>query len=228
MVLFLAVQVLSVVLALGPRVVISTSEAITIQLSNVVQCEPVSFILTGQPHATPTWLTLVPFSSAPVFIPITNTSSTLNSVNVTFVPFAAGTDFIASLDDANHSSVAEVSDIVRVLPSPSRDVSCLVKSDGRAGSDYVLNTNTVSQCENFTLQYNRTAIFQTPTVRLFNPEGPSLLLKSTSDDTATGVATYLLSFVRNKEVVLVFDDGAGHNASSAIMTAEMSQAPWIA
>jgi len=81
-----------------------------------------------------------------------------------------------------------------------------------------LNNNTFSQCENFTLAYDRTVISRAPSVRFYSPRGPSRLLNLTMDEAATGTATYLMSFERNKEVVLVFDDGFNHWQSSALMT----------
>ncbi|KAF5382626.1 hypothetical protein D9615_003014 [Tricholomella constricta] len=206
------------VLAFGPQVVLSLD--FTFQLSEVKQCEPVSISFKGndKANAIPMWLTLIPFSSSPISIPIPNAAVNTSGVLVTFMPFAAGTTFVASLDDATGENVAKVSDIIRVLPSPSNDSTCLPASQDTVVTHFTLDNSTFSQCESFTLNYNRTIISRAPSARFYNPKGPSSLLNVTSDDPETGTATYLLKFNRSKEVVLVFDDGLSHRESSALMS----------
>ncbi|KAG6841693.1 hypothetical protein C0991_007963 [Blastosporella zonata] len=217
---FLAVLVFGV-LALGPQVVLSNYVNSTFELSEVQQCEPVFITFAANYSAytlNPTSLTLVPFNSTPVSIPISNTPSNISSVSVTFVPFAAGTPFLASLNDATGESVTQVSDIIQVLPSPTGNVSCLPKNQAATVNYLTVDNSTFSQCNNFTINYNHTALSRAPSVRLYSPEAPSSLLNLTSDDNTTGTATYLLSFRQSKEVVLVFNDDLGHKISSAIMT----------
>ncbi|GLB38239.1 hypothetical protein LshimejAT787_0501040 [Lyophyllum shimeji] len=215
---FLAVLLFGV-LAIGPQVV--QSLAFKFELSEVKQCEPVSITFVGNSSASavPMFLTLVPFNSSPISIPIPNAAANTSGVYVTFFPLEAGTTFVASLDDATGENVARVSDIIRVLPSPTNNTTCLPASkDAAKPTLFTLDNSTFSQCENFTLTYNRTVLFRAPSIRFYSPRGPSRLLNLTSDDAATGTATYLLSFVRNFPVVLVFDDGSSHRQSSALMT----------
>jgi len=206
------------VLAFGPQVVLSLN--FKFELSEVKQCEPVSITFVGNStNAIPMRLTLVPFNSNPISIPIPNAAANTSGVYVTFFPFAAGTNFLASLDDATGENVAKVSDIIRVLPSSTGSTTCLPTSkDSANNTHFTVNDSTFSQCEQFSLTYDRNVISRAPSVRLYNPKGPSLLLNSTADDTATGIATYLMSFDRNKEVVLVFDDGSVHQQSTALIT----------
>ncbi|KAG6916325.1 hypothetical protein DXG01_007375 [Tephrocybe rancida] len=212
-------------LALGPQVVLSSLN-FTFALSEVKQCEPLSITFTGDSNTSPTplSLTLVPFNSqsTPVSLPISNTSSDIFGVYVTFVPFPANTTFLASLDDASGENVAEVSGIVRVLPSPTGNVSCLPKRRlSTVTETFTVDNSTFSQCENFSVHYNPT-VSHAPSVRIYNPEGPSQLLNLTNDDNTTGTATYLLSSQKSKQVVLVFDNGLGQRQSSEIMTDDLN------
>ncbi|KAG5646527.1 hypothetical protein DXG03_003294 [Asterophora parasitica] len=208
------------VLALGPQVVLSLS--FKFKLSEVKQCEPVSIIFDGNVNANalPMWLSLIPFNSSPVSIPIPNAAAGTSGVDVTFVPFATGTTFIASLSGASGESVAKVSDIIRVLPSPSGNSTCLPETEEseKAPTRFNIIPGTFSQCETFTLNYDRSIVSRAPTVRYYNPKGPSRLLNLTADEPETGSATYMLSYNRGKEVVLVFDDGSTHAESSALMS----------
>lgn len=218
--LFLVVLLFGV-LAFGPQVVLSLN--FKFELSEVKQCEPVSVTFVGNSNASaiPMWLTLVPFNSSPISIPIPNADANTSGVYVTFFPLEAGSTFVASLDDATGENVARVSDIIRVLPSPTGNTTCLPTSnDAPKSTPFTLKSSTFSQCENFTLTYDRTVISRAPSVRFYNPRGPSRLLNLTTDEAATGTATYLMTFNRNKEVVLVFDDGSNHRQSGALITIE--------
>ncbi|KAG6850344.1 hypothetical protein H0H93_014617 [Arthromyces matolae] len=216
MVLFFAVQVLSL-LIMGPQAVLSSTGNFSFSLSDVVQCEPVSISFLGNSAiASPAQLTLVPFNAPPVSLPISDTLSNGSVVNVTFVPFAAGTRFLASLDDANGNSLTNVSDVLQVLESGN--ASCLPASTTGVLNNFLIDNSTFSQCEDFTLQYNRSAISHAPTIRLFHSNAPSLQLNLTSDDNTTGEATYLLSFYHGKKVVLTLSDDSSDEASSLVMT----------
>ncbi|KAG6833438.1 hypothetical protein H0H87_006804 [Tephrocybe sp. NHM501043] len=208
------------ILTIGPQVVLSLN--FTFTLSEVKQCEPVSITIVGNStvHTTsPTSLTLVPFNSTPVSIPISDAPSNISSVSVASVPFAAGTRFLASLDDASGENLAKVSAVVEVLPSPTGNATCLPKAEHTVTTrNFILNNSTFSQCENFTITYNHAAISRAPSIRALSPEGPSHLLNLANEDSSTETATYLLSFKRSKVVVLIYDDGMGHTESSVIMT----------
>ncbi|RDB17953.1 hypothetical protein Hypma_000948 [Hypsizygus marmoreus] len=215
--LFFAVLVFGV-LALGPQVVLSLN--FNFNISKVEQCEPVSITFVGSASASaiPMLLTLVPSGYNPITIPIPNAAASTSGVYVTFVPFPAGTTFVASLDDVTGESVAKVSDIIRVLPSPTENTTCLPSLQDTTTRRFTVNSTTFSQCENFTVAYDRTVVTRPPFIRFYNPNGPSRLLNLTADDPATGIATYLMSFERSKEVVMMIDDGFGHREATPIMT----------
>ncbi|KAG6813576.1 hypothetical protein H0H92_009620 [Tricholoma furcatifolium] len=209
------------VLALAPQVVRSLSFNFTFQLPEVEQCEPVSLTFTGNSYGyantSSVSLTLVPFNSTPISIPIPETAYNISGVNVTFFPFADGTPFIALLDDASGENIALVSDIAQVLPSPTANASCLSGTAAVQASNYTLDNSTFSQYETFTLKYNHSVISQAPSVRVFIPGGASHFLNLTDDDKA-GTATYLLSVKQGKEVVMVYDGGEGYQESSTLLT----------
>lgn len=214
--LFFAALVFGV-LAFGSQVVLSSN--FKFQLSQVEQCEPVTITFVGNTDvkAIPMLLTLVPFNSSPISIPIPNAASNTSGVYVTFVPFAAGTTFVASLDDTTGENVAQVSDVIRVLPSPTENKACLPSLTDTTPKRFTVDS-TFSQCEVFTVNYNRTVISSAPTVRLYSPNGPSRLLNVTTDEPEKGRATYVMDFDRGKEVVLVVDDGFNHQETTALTT----------
>lgn len=205
------------VLAFGPQAVLSLI-TLKFQISEVKQCEPVTMTFVGNtgPDAIPMFLTLIPFGSSPLSIPIPNAAADSSGVYVTFVPFAAGTNFVASLDDATGENVAKVSDVIRVLPSDTGNTTCL--PTGPSPTFFTLNNSTFSQCEEFTLSYDRSVISRAPSGRFYSPKGSSRVLKLKSDDPTTGTATYVMNFDRGKQVVFVFDDGSAHQESSGLIS----------
>jgi hypothetical protein len=205
------------VLAFGSQVVLSLN--FKFELSQVEQCEPVSITFVGDANvnAVPMSLTLLPFGSHPISIPIPNAAANTSGVYVTFFPFAEGTTFLASLDDGAGENAAKVSDIIRVLPSPTGNTTCLMPADDKVPSLFTLDS-ALSQCEEFTVTYNQSVISKSPTVRLYSPEGPSFIINRTSENPANGSATYMMSYDRTKQVVLLFDNGSNHQETSTLMT----------
>lgn len=191
-------------LALGPQVVLSASQ-FKFTIGTVQQCEPVSITFSGvdKAHPVPASLILLPFNATPIAIPIPNAATNSSGVYVTFLPLAANTQFMASLDDETGDNSAKVSDVIRVLPSPTNNASCL--STATVTTPAFTLVDTPSQCENFTVAYATTR--KAPTIRAFNPKGGSNPLTMVSDDTDTGRASYIMNQFRGFQVVLMmFDD----------------------
>ncbi|KAF8645118.1 hypothetical protein AX16_007947 [Volvariella volvacea WC 439] len=188
------------------------------KFSEVQQCEPVSITFVGDADldAVPMTLTVLPFNSNPVVIPIPNAAPNSSGVEVTFLPIAAGTTFIASLDDITGNNSAKVSDIIRVLPSPTNDSTCL-PSPSEQQRIFRLSGD-VEQCEELTVLYDTQTVSSAPSVRLFNPEGTSFLLELTNDDPAQGAARYMMKFSKRSDVVLLISDGHGNQETSDLLT----------
>ncbi|KAJ7095704.1 hypothetical protein B0H15DRAFT_67300 [Mycena belliarum] len=209
---------LSVLVALGPQVVRGSFK---FTLSPVVQCEPVQISFSGSDannHSVPTTLTILPLQdfALPIRIPIPNGVANSTGIQLSFLPLPADTRFIASLDDIN-GTLAKVSDVIKV-ETPSNPATAVATCFG-AGiipvSFYQLN-DTMNQCEPFTITYNTT---DPPKIRAFFPRGGSTELPLVN--TTTGVvntATYTAKVPRNKQVALLFDDGAGHLQTTKLVT----------
>ena len=182
------------------------------------QCAPIllSFSgLTSTVSGAPVSLTIIPLNSTAIVVPLQNNSFSAGiGLNL---PFAAGSQFIASLDDASGSNIINISDIMPVLPSPNNNSTCVLQPDQDLPSPFVLASPVVSQCQNFTVNYNTTIVSQAPSIRLYSPNGPSFFLNATSDDPLSGVATYTMAFSYGRGVVLLMDDGKGMNKTSALL-----------
>ena len=196
-----------------PQVVISTLQ---FQISQVRQCEPVSITLIGDPNTDPIpmSLTLIPFDYHLISVHLPNATANSSAVYVSFFPFPQGTSFVATIDDINMTSAGVVSDIINVLPSPTGNKSCLPERRG-SSNIYTINS-TISQCQEFNVTYNTSVVSQAPSIRLFNPLGPSFLLNQTADNRDEGTATYLMNFNQGEEIVLLFDGGDNNRKTSPL------------
>jgi len=205
----------ALLLVFVPHVVLST---IQFQISQVRQCEPVSITLTGDPNMDPIpmTLTLIPFDYHLISVHLPNATANISGVYVSFFPFPQGTSFVATLDDVKKTSAGMpvVSDIIHVLPSPTGNTTCLSQAP-RSPNIYTINS-TISQCQEFNVTYNKSVVSQGPSIRLFNPLGPSFLLNQTADNRDEGTATYLMDFNQGEEVVLLFDGGADNRKTSPL------------
>ena len=193
--------------------------------ATVQQCAPtlLSFSgLTSTAYRAPASLTLLPFNSTAITVPLQNINFSAG-IGLDFLPFAAGSQFIASLDDASGSNIINTSDIIPVLPSPNNNSTCVQTPDGTLARTFTLASAVVSQCQNFTINYDTTIVSQAPSVRLYSPSGPSFFLNSTSDDPISGMATYIMAFPYGREIVLLMDDGEGTEETSALMTGTTGQ-----
>lgn len=187
--------------------------------STIRQCEPVSitFFQTAKAKALPTSLTLLPFDSTPISIPLPNAATNSTGVTVTFLPLAAGTRFVASLDDETGDNSAKVSDIFRVFDSPTGDASCLAGAP--AASNIFTLPQTVSQCETFNVRYTSA---QPPTLRVYYPKGGSTELSQVGppqDVAGTKTAAYNMTVKRLEAIVLLaFNGDVEQGRTSTLLT----------
>jgi hypothetical protein len=107
-----------------------------------------------------------------------------------------------------------VSNIIDVLPSPTGNTSCLPQV--RDSTKLFTIDSAVSQCQEFSLTYNRSVLSHAPSIRLFSPQGPSFTLNRTADDTNQGTARYLMNFNWGKEIILLIDDSSGNRETSPL------------
>ncbi|KAF9483520.1 hypothetical protein BDN70DRAFT_918407 [Pholiota conissans] len=203
-------------LALGTLAV--PVSALKFNFTTVRQCAPVNITFSGSNLAVaPTFLTIVPLESNAIVVPLQNPALISTGISLTFLPLAAGSNFLASLDDVRGENLISVSDLIRVLPSSGDNSSCLPNPENDTPRRFTIG-ETVSQCEDFTVIYDTVAVSKAPSVRLYSPRGPSFLLNNTSDDPATGLATYTMNFSRGREVVLLIDDGGTFRETSSLLT----------
>ncbi|TFK73614.1 hypothetical protein BDN72DRAFT_834491 [Pluteus cervinus] len=204
------------VLLLGSQAVLSTT--FKFKFSQVEQCEPVSITIIGDTPSDdiPTTLTILPFNSQPVSIPIPNAMANTSSISVSFLPLPVNTTFIATLDNSEGFSATWVSDIMRVQPSNNN--ACLSSAPVASTQKTFTLASEPSQCEALTVKYDTTRVRSAPNVRLFSPFGPAFLLNMTSDNPTRGMATYLINFFRGKEIILLFDGGVGEQETSDLIT----------
>ncbi|TFK52247.1 hypothetical protein OE88DRAFT_1377012 [Heliocybe sulcata] len=210
------VLVLCGILAFSPQVVVSKFN--TIKFSSIQQCGPFQVTFSGgkAPSALPLTLTVVPFNSTPISIPIPEDAwdaTTSTGAAVTFLPLPAGTTFVASLDDADGNPTGLVSDFIGI--EGSSNASCLPTTTDTAQRVFNVDETTVSQCSPFNVTYDQAAGVGAPKVRGFVPKGFSLYMNETAD--STGVATYTMEALRGIQIALLFDDGQGHRETSSIM-----------
>lgn len=195
--------------AFGPRSVSSRFNSVT--FSSVKQCGSFDIRFSGgkPPASLPLTLTVVPFNSTPVSIMIPSfswNSSTATGAAVTFLPFPADTQFVASLDDLYGFPTGDVSDITRV--QNSNDTSCLPSNATASTIRYtVKDQKQVAQCEPFDVTFDPTVVDVPPIIRGFVPKGDSYFMNRTA--VTLGDATYTLSAPSGSSVVLLFSDDRG-------------------
>ncbi|KAI0035194.1 hypothetical protein K488DRAFT_43848, partial [Vararia minispora EC-137] len=211
-----ALRALLAALALGPLAVHGLFEHVT--FSPIDQCGAFSVDFNGgvAPDALPLQLTIIPFNSAPIAITLPNDAWNATSATgaaITFLPLAANTTFLASLDDANGNPTGvNTSDIIQV--QPSNDASCL-PSTSQAGTP-LYTVAPARQCELFNVMFNSSSVSTTPSARAFIPLAPSFTLDRKSS--SSGSATFLMNVTRGTQVALLLNDGAGHNQTSSLFT----------
>ncbi|KII90764.1 hypothetical protein PLICRDRAFT_544993 [Plicaturopsis crispa FD-325 SS-3] len=205
------------VLAFGPLAVRSFDH---LTFSPVEQCGPFSISLTGSKESPtlPLTLTVIPFnSSAPLSIPISagqwqDMTSSPSGANISFLPFAAGTSFVASVDDVNGQAVTTVSDVIGVQPS---NTSSCVSANTTASYPYTL-TGTPTQCGAFNVSSDPNVVSGVKSVRAFIPKGPAFLLNRTSPNSSS----YVMSVKRGLQVVMLVSDGSSHQQTTSLETVQ--------
>ncbi|KAG7088195.1 hypothetical protein E1B28_012212 [Marasmius oreades] len=110
-------------LALGPQVVLSN--LFRLGLAQVTQCEQFTINFKGEVNTTspPSSLTVVPFDSVPISIPVPSNALNFTGLDINFLPLKENTTFIVSLDNAENQSLSLVSDFIRISPPKMLPVS---------------------------------------------------------------------------------------------------------
>lgn len=189
-----------------------------IRFSSIRQCGPFNVTFSGnQPTALPLALTVVPFGSSatPISIPLPNPewdSTTSTGIAITFLPYPAGTTFVASLDDAAGQGTGFTSDIIKILQSD--DTSCV--STAEKAQTYTAKP-PFSQCQPFNVTFDPTRAVP-PVVRLFVPNGQAPLLNRTQDTHEPGTTSFTMAAFRGQPAVLLFRDGSNHLQSTDLFT----------
>ncbi|KAI5119197.1 hypothetical protein M0805_004452 [Coniferiporia weirii] len=144
----------------------------TVSFSTIEQCGSFQVNFTGtQAPGSPLSLTIIPFSSYPIIIPLSSSNwdntSASGTVKVTFLPFSAGTQFVASLDDGDGGDSSLVSDVIAV--QNSNNTSCLPdKQNSKVVQFYDIH-GLLNQCSHFNVSFNASEITRAPTIRAFLP-----------------------------------------------------------
>lgn len=185
-----------------------------IRFSSIRQCGPFNVTFSGnRPTGLPLALIVVPFGSSatPISIPLPNPewdSTTSTGIAITFLPYPAGTTFIASLNDAAGQGTGFTSDIIRILQSD--DTSCV--STAEKAQTYTAKP-PFSQCQPFNITFDPTRAVP-PEVRLFVPNGQALLLNRTQDSHDPGTTGFVMAAFRGQPAVLLFRDGSNNLQST--------------
>lgn len=186
--------------------------------ADVEQCKPFTVSFAGSSlDGIPSFLSMIPVNSTAISIPLPDPSVVSTGITLTFLPFPAGSNFLASLDDSTGENLISVSDLKRVLPSSTDDSSCVAPQNLGVAKRFTISA-PISQCEEFTINYDTSAVSRAPIVRLYSPKGSSFLLNSTSDNATVGTATYMMNFGRGKELILLMEDGDTIRETSPLMT----------
>jgi hypothetical protein len=217
---FVLLALVGILSAFGPQAVHARFDSIN--FSTVEQCGDFKVLFSGGklPAALPLSLTVVPFNLTPIVIGIADTAwdnTTLKGAAFTFLPFPAGTEFVASLDDADGHSTAFVSDIIKVQPSDN--TTCLPTSSQVAPRIYTVDPS-VSQCEEFHVTYDPSIEATAPTVRAFFPKTFSFPMNQSANGSIPGNASYTMAAARGLQTVLMLSDNSEHRESTTLLSVE--------
>ncbi|KAF5315203.1 hypothetical protein D9619_007094 [Psilocybe cf. subviscida] len=197
--------------------VVSVS-ALLFNFTNVTQCAPVLISFTGRNiSVTPDRLWLLPINSTASSFPLGDPSVYTTGISLDFVPYAADTTFLTSIDDSTGIHVILTSNVTTVLPSPTGNSSCVSVSNDSIPRHFTL-ASEANQCEPITIKYDTTVVKQAPGVRLYNPKGTTFRLNLISDDPTTGTATYMMNFSAGKDILLLMDEGNGIQETTPLIT----------
>ena len=177
----------------------------------------------------PLTLTVVPFNLTPISFSVPNSNwndTTLTGAAITFLPFPAGTDFVAALIDAAGVDAGPVSSIITV--DDSDDTSCLASGALTTPSRYSVN-GSLAQCAPFDVVYDPddyAGMTAPPDVRAFVPGNSSTVVNCTAGSGESGRVTFVMDVLAGQEVVLTFTDSTGyHQATGPLLVQGDTQSP---
>lgn len=192
--------------------------AFSVTFADVVQCGVANVSFTSDELAAvaagSAVLTILPFDSYAISIPIPLPSANAKGVSVSFVPLSAGTSFVSSLEDGHGNNVGNVSEIIRILSFPNDATSCL-PAVSRSSRRFALHTQP-AQCQNFTVSFNGTE--DPPSVWLLPPGAPAYKLRNVDVAPGQGKATFIMAAQRDTEAVLLFTDASGYRETSNLFS----------
>ncbi|CDO70826.1 hypothetical protein BN946_scf184801.g18 [Trametes cinnabarina] len=194
----------------------------SITFSQVKQCGNFSVYFAGgkAPAALPLTLSILPVNGTPVFITLPNdawNSTAETGAAITFLPLPAGTQFIASLDDANGQGTALVSDVLVVDPSDTNDTSCLPTDVAPFVPRFKVD-GPLRQCESFSVEFDPAQGLSAPSVRGLTPLGASFMVNQTDASlNSSGTATYTMDTKRDAQVLFLFSDSTGYKETSTLL-----------
>ncbi|KAI0693226.1 hypothetical protein BC835DRAFT_1416054 [Cytidiella melzeri] len=215
---FVLLALASILFAPGPQVV--HARFASINFSTVEQCGNFTVRFSGgrMPAALPLSLTVVPFNLTPISIGIANSAwdnTTLQGAAFTFLPFPAGTEFVASLDDANGETAALVSDVIQIQQSDN--ATCVATASNSTSRRYTVD-QSISQCEDFKVTYNASVTPVFPTIRAFLPKSSSILVNQSTAASTAGNVSYTMDVARGQQAVLILSDDSGFMESTNLLT----------
>jgi hypothetical protein len=192
--------------------------AFDLYFPTIDQCAPFTFTFIGSPSISdsPFSLSVLPFnSSSPLSIPIQNAAIDAQAVSISFLPFPAGTTFIASILDSKNVTQGSVTDVVQIQPSPTGNTSCL---PAPSSSDWLYHLQgSLVECQTFNVSFDDTVIAQPPLIQAFTPSGYSISI-SLIDQPTDRTATYLMSAEQGDDLILLFDDLQGHRQTTPLLS----------
>lgn len=169
----------------------------SVSFSMIEQCGSlqVNYSATRTPDF-PLTLTIVPFFSRPIYIPIQfsswDNSSSSGSARVTFLPYETGMQFVASLESADGTESSLVSDVLAV--QPSNNTSCLPIVTGDPflnaikGSFYMIH-GLLNQCSHFNVSFDPNVVDHPPTIRAFVPRNTTYFVNASDTPPVTVTMT---------------------------------------
>ena len=168
----------------------------------------------------PLSLTIVPFFAAPISIPIpfgnVNNATASGTAEVTFLPLYAGTQFIASLDDASGIARGMISDVMAVQKSNVTD--CLPPKQDLFSTNFYQIKGPLNQCSAFNVTFESSQIKNSPTIRAFLPRSFSFPINATDTPPQPSSQEFMLDIFHGFQAVLLIDDGDGHQESTPLFT----------
>lgn len=176
-------SVLLVLLAISTQAV----SFFNVSYSPVEQCGPF-FVDVFGPFTPdlPLTLTVVPFLSEALSIPIPpglwDEETLSGKITVPFLPIPVGSEFVASLDDANNQSLGLVSDVIAVQHSNNK--SCLPQHHG-SGQRLFSMHGGLSQCSRFNISFDPSKVLKFPSVRAFLPRSFSFIVNASNTPATT-------------------------------------------